>query len=84
MAELSKEVQEVVECIEEIQSDTTMPKNVKERLSFVIETLNSNDEDQTIRISKALDKIEEIVDDANLQPYTRTQIWNIATLLETL
>ena len=83
MAETGDEIMNVIESIEEIQGDATIPKNVKERLKEVLMILKSQEEN-SIRVSKALDKIEEIVDDANLQPYTRTQIWNIASMLEAL
>jgi len=35
-----------------------------------------------IRINKALHELEEIADDINLQPFTRTQLWNIVSILE--
>jgi len=28
--------------------------------------------------------LDEVSDDNNIQPYTRTQIWNIASMLEAL
>ncbi|MBU0461926.1 MAG: UPF0147 family protein, partial [Nanoarchaeota archaeon] len=39
-------------------------------------------EELSIRINKALSELDEISDDTNLQAYTRTQIWNIASMLE--
>ena len=36
----------------------------------------------SIKISKALNDLDEIADDVNLQPYTRTQIWNVVSILE--
>ena len=58
-------------------------KNIKERLSEV-RTILHNDEESTIRINRALDKLEEIAEDTNIQSYTRTQIWNLASMLEML
>jgi len=79
-----EEVLSIIRSIEEVKGDLGMPKNVKEKLSEVASILNTKSDESTIMISKALDKIEEIVDDANLQPYARTQIWNIASMLESL
>lgn len=83
MADLTEDVKGIISSIQEIQADATMPKNIKEKLNEVIVILRGNHE-HSINVSKALDKIEEIADDANLQPYTRTQIWNLASLLESL
>ncbi|MCX6707034.1 MAG: UPF0147 family protein [Candidatus Woesearchaeota archaeon] len=83
MADMNDDVKGIIASIGEIQTDAAMPKNVKEKLNEVIGLLKGTDEN-SINVSKALDKIEEIADDSNLQPYTRTQIWNIASLLESL
>ena len=37
-----------------------------------------------MRVDKVRHALEEISEDSNLQPYTRTQIWNIASTLEKL
>ena len=34
------------------------------------------------KINKALHELEEVAEDTNMQPYTRTQIWNVVSLLE--
>lgn len=83
MAEISDDIKSVIESIEGIQADATMPKNIKGKFTEIINILKGNEE-KSIRISKALDKIEEIADDSNLHPYTRTQIWNISSMLEAL
>jgi uncharacterized protein (UPF0147 family) len=38
----------------------------------------------SLRVDKAQQELEEISADANLQPFTRTQLWNIVSLLETI
>lgn len=83
MAEISDDIKSVIESIEGIRADAAMPKNVKDRLTEIMNILKGGEE-KSIRVSKALDKIEEIADDSNLQPYTRTQIWNISSMLEAL
>jgi transcriptional regulator NrdR family protein len=35
-------------------------------------------------VMKHLHELDEIADDTNLQAYTRTQIWNVVSILETL
>ena len=40
------------------------------------------DKEISIKINKALDELDEIGDDANMEPYTRSQIWNLVSALE--
>ncbi|MCX8147205.1 MAG: UPF0147 family protein [Candidatus Woesearchaeota archaeon] len=77
------DIKGIIENINELQEDNTVPRNIKERLKEVAEILQSK-ETSSIKINKALDKLEEIADDVNIQPYTRTQIWNLASMLEAL
>jgi uncharacterized protein (UPF0147 family) len=54
---------------------------VRLKIQNIIKNL-SEDTEITIKISKALNDLDEIADDVNLQPYTRTQIWNVVSVLE--
>lgn len=36
----------------------------------------------TIKVSKALNELEEVADDVNLQSYTRMQVLNVISALE--
>lgn len=78
------EVDDVVSVLSELLEDSTVPKNVKSKIQEIIGSLNDNKTDLSLRINKALNVLDEISDDNNIQPYTRTQIWNIASLLESL
>ncbi len=73
----------IIEALEELKEDTTVQRNIKNKINAIIETL-SEEEDLSIRINKALDELDEVSNDNNLHSYTRTQIWNIASMLETL
>jgi uncharacterized protein (UPF0147 family) len=72
---------EVIEAINELKGDNTVPKNVKAKLDNVVALLNEKVED-SIKISRVLHEIEEISEDSNMQSYTRTQIFNVVSLLE--
>ncbi|MBS3136190.1 UPF0147 family protein [Candidatus Woesearchaeota archaeon] len=75
------ELQDVIEVLEELCEDTSVPKNVKEKFSEMINSLKSSKE-LSIKVNKALHGLDEIGDDTNLQPYVRTQIWNLVSMLE--
>ena len=58
-----------------------IPKNIKIKIKSIINILKG-DIELSIKINKALNELDEISNDANLEPYTRTQIWNIVSILE--
>lgn len=63
--------------------DNTVPRNIKIRIEETIKALK-NDGDVSMSVNKALHELDEIQDDTNLQPHTRTQIWSISSMLETV
>ena len=67
----------------ELEHDNTVPKNIKTKMGEIIAVLKDETE-VSIRVNKALHELDEISDDSNLQAFTRTQIWNIASMLETV
>lgn len=71
----------VVEALNELKEDSTVPKNIKTRIDNMICLLKEDTED-SIKVSRVMHEIEEITEDVNMQPYTRTQIFNVVSLLE--
>ena len=79
----NNDIQDAVEALEELRTDTTVPKNIKQKIIDIIASLRE-DKEISIKINRALNELDEISDNNNIQPYTRTQIWNIVSILETL
>ena len=77
------ELDGILDVLNELVDDSAVPKNVKTKIKSTIDAL-SEDVDLSIRVNKALHILDDISDDANLQSYTRTQIWNVVSLLENL
>ncbi len=75
-------VKDIVASISELREDNTVPKNVKEKVQAVIQILNDEKEELSMRIDKALQILDDVAEDSNLQSYTRTQVWNIVSMLE--
>ena len=75
-------IMSIVEALQEISTDNTVPRNVKEKLIKIVEVLKQEKEDFLLRKDKALSELDEVVEDTNLQAYTRTQIWNVVSALE--
>ena len=76
-----KNLDDIEPVLSELKDDTTVPKNVRLKIEKVRALINDKTEMQ-IKVSKALNELEEIADDVNLQSYTRTQVWNIISVLE--
>ncbi len=76
-----KLTEETIEKLKELENDLNIPKNIKIKIKGIIDVLKEGTE-LSIKINKALNELDEISNDPNLEPYTRTQIWNIASILE--
>jgi len=78
-----EKIKEIIDALSELSNDLAVPKNIKNKINQMIEILE-NDSDLSIRVNKVLNGLDEISDDTNMQAYTRIQILNIASLLETI
>jgi uncharacterized protein (UPF0147 family) len=56
---------------------------VKGKITSTIHVLEQEGE-MPIKVSRALQELEQLAEDNNMQSYTRTQIFNIVSLLEVL
>ena len=76
-----EEMEEIEKYIDELKNDSSTPKNVRSKIEAVSGILQAEG-DLSINVSKALNMLEEIADDINIDSFTRTQIWNLVSLLE--
>lgn len=79
-----EDVQEVLDIIEEISNDGSVPRNVKKILEDVKEQVTRPESDLKVRVDSAMQLIEELSMNPNLPAHARTQIWNITSVLEDL
>ena len=78
-----EKVNEIIDVLSELKEDISVPKNIKVKITDIIAILR-DDSELSIRINKVLNELDDIADDTNMQAYTRTQIWNIVSMLETV
>lgn len=83
MAEQISDLGAAMGKLDEIQEDLAVPRNVRLKIQSIVSTLKEGIE-LSIKVNKALNELGEIVNDVNLQAYTRTQIWDIMSSLEKL
>ncbi|HLD19603.1 MAG TPA: UPF0147 family protein [Candidatus Nanoarchaeia archaeon] len=79
----AKIIQQIIAAIKELNEDQSVPRNIELKFEKVIKVLE-DDNEISIRVDKAQQELDEVADDSNLQPYTRTQIWSVVSLLEKL
>ena len=72
----------IIFALSELGQDTSTPKNVKAKVDNVLKFLNAQEFEMSVRVSKALCELDQISQDSNVQPYTRAQLFNIVSLLE--
>lgn len=77
----NKLTDETIENLQELENDINIPKNIKIKIKNIINMLKE-DTELSIKINKALNELDEISNEPNLEAYTRTQIWNVVSILE--
>ncbi len=71
----------VSEMIDAIVNDRTVPKNIRAAAEEVKVAIDG-DAAVELKISTAISTLDDIINDSNMPMYTRTQIWNIVSMLE--
>lgn len=80
---MEAKIAEVIELINTVAEDTSVPKNIRRALVDAREKLRSK-EDFSTRIGSAVYLIEAISEDINMPMHARTQIWAILSALESI
>jgi uncharacterized protein (UPF0147 family) len=76
--------EEIIPVIEQVVNDKTVPRNIRTKCEESISILKNDSQDAAIRVNTVISTMDEISNDPNIPMYTRTQIWNIVSLLESL
>ncbi|MBU3896498.1 MAG: UPF0147 family protein [Nanoarchaeota archaeon] len=74
--------EDIIELIKQVSEDRSVPRNIREKCTDCIKTLDGGKDPVDIRINTVISTLDEVSNDPNIPMYTRTQIWNIVSLLE--
>jgi uncharacterized protein (UPF0147 family) len=74
----------VIPLIQQIANDRTVPRNIRTKCEDSIKTLQNEKGDAAVRVSTVISTMDDISNDPNIPMYTRTQVWNIVSLLESV
>ena len=76
---------EIIQTLEQIETDLSVPKNVRIRVKNAMEALKEDSiKNLAVKINKSLQELDELHDNANIPTYTRTMIWNVVSSLESI
>ncbi len=75
--------EQIIELIQQVVDDRTVPRNIRSSCEECIKTLQS-DQEKSVKINTVVSILDEVTNDPNIPMYTRTQIWNIVSLLESM
>jgi len=74
---------EVNSMLDEVNDDRTVPRNIRNMIAQAKEALNTKQE-IAVKISTAIAILDDVANDSNIPTYTRTQIWNVVSMLEVM
>jgi uncharacterized protein (UPF0147 family) len=78
-----RNLEPIVKLLTEIIEDRTVPRNIRAAAEEAKKELTEKSENSwDIRLSSAISVLDEIINDPNMPMYTRTQIWNVVSMLE--
>jgi uncharacterized protein (UPF0147 family) len=78
------ELDMVIQRMEDLKDANGIPSNVKDMLEESIEALEDEDAELSVRVNSATSLLDEISNDPNIAQHTRTEVWNIASMLESV
>lgn len=76
----NNKIVDIIDILSQIETDETIPKNMRVKVKDMITRLESSDEN--VIVDKAIHELDVIAEDPGLPVYAKTQIWNAVSILE--
>ena len=83
-AEYEAKMQQAMMVLGGVSEDTTTPRNIRRAAKEAIEALQNTEFTPAVRASNAVSRLDEILQDPNMPPYTRVKLWNVMSLIEAI
>jgi len=77
-------VDDVASMMDDMAERDSIPSNVSQMLEQASTELRDEDKDISVRVNAASSLLDQISNDPNIRQHTRTQIWNLASKVESL
>ena len=81
---LHMDIETINKLLDEINGDRTVPRNIRSLIEEAKNDLNDEEKDMEVRINSTISILDNVSNDPNIPIYTRTQVWNIVSMLETM
>jgi len=76
------DITQIIELLHELSNDRKVPRNVRSVIDDARKELTRKEDNLPTKINTTVSMLDEISNDPNIQSYTRTQIWNLVSMLE--
>ena len=84
LKEYEDRIEQALAVLGQVSEDTTTPRNIRRTAKESIDALQVTADSPAVRASNAISKLDEILQDPNMPPYTRVKLWNVMSLLEAI
>ena len=84
MMDLETKLRQIMEVLDQLAEDTSVPRNIRRGATEAKERLQQKSEALDIRSASAIMILDELANDPNIPLHGRTLIWNIISQLETV
>ena len=84
LEEYERSIIQAMSVLKEVSEDTTTPRNIRRATKNAMDALQDTSISHAVRAANAISTLDEISQDPNMPPYTRTRIWNVVSILETI
>jgi uncharacterized protein (UPF0147 family) len=74
----------VVQRMRDMAEQDSIPSNVSNMLEEAADELEDEDRDLSVRVNSASSILDDVSNDPNIRQHTRTEIWNLASKVESL
>ena len=82
--EFDERIKQAKSVLSIIGDDRTTPRNIRRAANEARNMLEVSDQSQAVQAAQAINILDDISQDPNMPPYTRTRIWNIVSMLEVI
>ena len=80
--EYESRIKQAMGVLNEVTNDNTTPRNIRRAAKTAMDALQAPANSIGVRASNAISILDEISQDPNMPAYTRTRLWQVASLLE--
>jgi len=84
LMEYEERIKQALFILGQISEDTTTPRNIRRAAKESMDALQIMEYSPAVRASNAISRLDEILQDPNMPPYTRVKLWNVMSLLEAI